>query len=102
MAGVGTEIKGEPASIETAAHWLNRTLAPTVDSGADALVAARRKAGGAWDSPAGEGFRDQMTKGFRAADALHKGVKNASTDLDAFAEKMRRCQSDMADAGPGV
>lgn len=97
MTGVDTEIKGEPASVQGAARWLERTLAPAVDGGADALVAARRKAAGAWDGSAGAGFGDQMTKGFKAADGLHTKTKSVSADLDAFAEKMRRCQSEMAD-----
>lgn len=93
---IDTEVKGEPASIDSAAKWLRGTLALGVDGAANALASAKRTAGADWGGDAGPAFSAQMGKGANATDDLVTKVKSSATSCEAFANKMRNAQDRMA------
>ncbi len=92
-----TEIKGSPASVESASSWLRGSLAPAVESGADALVSARNNAESDWGGLAGPAFSAQMRSGATVTDDLSTTVKAAAGNLDSYAAALRRAQNSMAD-----
>ena len=102
-----TEIKGSPASVESASSWLRGSLAPAVESGADALVSARTSADGDWGGDAGPAFSAQMRSGYTATDRLSTQVTAAAGNLESYAAALRRAQDRMSDirstaAGAGL
>lgn len=102
-----TEIKGSPGSVESASSWLRGSLAPAVESGADALVSARNDAESDWGGQAGPAFSSQMRFGSTTSDELSTAVKAAARNLDVHAAALRRAQNLMSDirstaAGAGL
>jgi len=102
-----TEVKGAPASIEAAGHWLSGTLAPAVVRASDALNSARGDAESDWDGPAGGAFASSMRSASRKSDDLSDSAKDVGTALDTYAGSLRSAQDRMADirdaaAGAGL
>lgn len=93
---IDTEIKGEPATVTSAATWLREQLAVKLASASDRLNEARRNAEASWDSEAGDQFVASMSQGRDAAEDLEKAARKMGEDLEDFAEKLRACQQDMA------
>lgn len=92
-----TEIKGNPASVETAGTWLTSTLAPEVDSSVDALGKARREAEADWDGPAGVAFAATMRSSATKTTTLHGQVTSTGHALSTFGSQLRTAQHDMSD-----
>ncbi|MGH3412234.1 MAG: hypothetical protein ACRDPH_04045 [Marmoricola sp.] len=96
-AGLDTEVKGDPASVERAATWLRATVGPQVENAATALSSVRRDAEGDWGGEAGPAFASQMAKGFTKADELDTQLKSEARHYETFASRLREAQNDMAD-----
>ena len=92
-----TEIPGSPGSIESAAHWLSGTLAPSVSKASDALNSARGDAESDWDGDAGSAFASTMRSASAKADDLHGSTTEVARGLDTYAGSLRRAQDRMAD-----
>ncbi|QWZ09280.1 hypothetical protein KRR39_05705 [Nocardioides panacis] len=92
-----TEIPGSPGSIESAAHWLSGTLAPSVSKASDALNSARGDAQSDWDGEAGSAFASTMRGASAKADDLHGAATDVARSLDSYAGSLRGAQDKMAD-----
>ena len=94
---VDTEIEGSPGSIERAAGWLRTTLAARLEDAADTLHAVRGSAQRSWEGAAGDEFAGTMGTASGATDDLEGATREMARDLEAFAAKLQRCQTEMAD-----
>lgn len=92
-----TEVPGSPGSIESAAHWLSGTLAPSVSKASDALHSARGDAQSDWDGEAGSAFAATMRSASAKADDLHGSAREVARSLDTYAGSLRGAQDRMAD-----
>ena len=97
VAGIDTEIPGEPGQIERAAEWLRRQLGAQLGVAADRLNDARREAAIGWVSSAGTEFANAMIRARSVTDDLESGCMSLGDGLESFARDLRNCQSDMAD-----
>ncbi|GHJ58846.1 hypothetical protein NOK12_13640 [Nocardioides sp. OK12] len=94
---VDTELPGSPRSIESAAAWLEGSLAAAVDQGVERVAAARRVASSDWEGAAGTGFADRMGVAVDKIDHVHRATASVAREMTAYADTLRRQQERMAE-----
>ena len=90
---IDTEVPGDPGTIRALALALRGSIAPTITSVADSLVAARREAGDTWSSPAGEAFTSRVSEQIEPVDQLAGYLSDAASELDNLAGELEQCQN---------
>lgn len=94
---IETKIEGSPASVRSAATWVQDTLWEKIADASEHGVSARQRAGRDWEGSAAEAYREVANRVIRAGDEQEKFLGRVAEKLRTYAVKLTHAQDRMVD-----